>query len=103
MSRRQLVAAVLATIIRTLTRRGGSHLHLDGHRDDNPHLQPVLTDLPHARAQPIDLIESPSGSFRATVRDGLIVPGGAVFSGSGGVLPNVSWALWVGQRVGAYW
>lgn len=53
-----LVAAVLATIIRTSTRRGDGHLHLDGHRDD-PHLQPVLNDLPHARDQPIDLIEIP--------------------------------------------
>lgn len=52
----QFVAATLATIIRTLTRRGGGYLHIDGHRDD-PHLHPVLSRIPYTHAQPIDLVE----------------------------------------------
>ncbi|AQT77991.1 hypothetical protein B1R94_00175 [Mycolicibacterium litorale] len=37
----ELVASALATVLETLTSRGGGHVYIDGHLTD-PHLQPVL-------------------------------------------------------------
>lgn len=51
-----LVASALATMLETLTSRGGGHVYVDGHLTD-PHLQPVLDLIPRADANPVDLIE----------------------------------------------
>jgi GNAT superfamily N-acetyltransferase len=52
----QLVACALATLLQTLTARGGSYVYIDGHLTD-PHLQSVLDRIPQADAKPVDLIE----------------------------------------------
>lgn len=50
------VADAVATVIRTVRRRGESLLSFDGHMSD-PHLQPVLARLPHAETDPRYLVE----------------------------------------------
>ncbi len=52
----ELVAAALATVLETLTSRGGGHVYIDGHLTD-PHLQPVLNLMPRADTKPVNLIE----------------------------------------------
>lgn len=56
----ELVGSTIAALLKTLIERRGGHLggqvHIDGHVTD-PHLQPVLEQIPLGRAKPLDLIE----------------------------------------------
>jgi len=50
------VADVIALVIASAGQRGESLVAFDSHLSD-PHLQPVLADLPHVRTDPLNLIE----------------------------------------------
>jgi GNAT superfamily N-acetyltransferase len=50
------VADAVAMVIRLVARRDAGLITFDSHLGD-PHLQPVLPAIPHARSDPLDLIE----------------------------------------------
>lgn len=52
----EAVADAVAMVIRSVRRRGQSLVSFDSHRSD-PHLQPVLARLPHAKDDPRYLVE----------------------------------------------
>jgi len=50
------VADAVAMVIRLVERRDAGLITFDSHLGD-PHLQPVLAAIPHARSDPLDLVE----------------------------------------------